>query len=213
MKRLSRLLPATTRTPTTNPTSRLPRRWLVVSAAAVALGLGTAYAAENAGAPLGKCASWHQGWHEGWHGHHHDDGIMIMKELGKLHNELKLTLTPAQEQLWQNALQTMTQARNAARTEHDTARKQFEAMTQQPVIDLDAIHNAHQKLADERRQRREQVTAAWLKVYDSLSEPQKKVVSDDIKQHLAQMAHRRGWMMEHGRNGGPGVTPSQAQPQ
>ncbi|MGG1944541.1 periplasmic heavy metal sensor [Trinickia sp. NRRL B-1857] len=207
MKRLSRLLSATAHTPQTNPTSRLSRRWLAVSAAAVVLGLGTAYAAENAPGPAGDTG----GWHHGWHGHHHDDGMMIMKELGKLHNELKLTLTPAQERLWQNALQTMTQARDAARTEHDAARKQFEAMAQQPVIDLDAMHNAHQKLADDQRQRHEQVTAAWLKVYDSLSEQQKKVVSDDIKQHLARMAHRGGWMMEHGHDAAPGAAPSQTQ--
>lgn len=211
MKRLSRLLPATTRTPNTNPSSRLSRRWLAVGAAAVALGLGTAYAAENAPGPVGDAG----GWHQGWHGRHHDDGMMIMKELGKLHNQLKLTLTPTQEQLWQNALQTMTQAHDAARAEHDAARKQFEAMTQQPVIDLDAMHSAHQKLADEQRQRHEQVTAAWLKVYDSLSDQQKKVVSDDIKQHLAHMGQRRGWLMEHGRDGGPGpnAAPAQNQPQ
>jgi Spy/CpxP family protein refolding chaperone len=204
MKRLSRLPSAAARTPATK-LNRLSPRWLAAAAAAVALGLGTAYAADNVLGPGGDGP----GWHHGWHGHHHDDGMMIMGELGKLHNELKLTLTPAQEQLWQNALQTMTQAREAARAEHEAARKQFEALARQSVIDLDAMHDAHQKLADQERQRREQVTAAWLKVYDSLNDQQKKVVSDDLKQHFAHMAHHHEWMMHRGGDGAPASAPSQ----
>ena len=183
MKRLSHLLPA----------------------AAVALGLSTAYAAENATGPDTDAGA--GGWHHAWHGHRHDDGTMLMRELGKLHNELKLTLTPAQEQLWQNALQTMTQARDAGRAEHETARKQFEGLAQQPILDLDAMHDAHQKLANDERERREQVAAAWLKVYDGLSAQQKKVVSDDIKAHFSRMAHRRGWMMGHGHDDAGASTP------
>lgn len=165
-----------------NPISKMSQRWVAVAAAALALGFGTAYAAEEAMGGAGA-------WHHGWHGHHHDDGTMLMMELGKLHNELKLTLTPAQEQAWQKALQTMNQAREAARADHEAAHKQFEALSQQPVIDLNAMHDAHEKLQSQEHERREQVAAAWLDVYNSLSEQQKKVVSDDIKARFAHMPH------------------------
>ncbi len=194
------------RTHKTNLISRLSLRWVAVAAAALTLGFGTAYAVEGAPGADGAGA-----WHHGWRGQHHDEGVMLMMELGKLHNELKLTLTPAEEQLWQNALQTMKQAHEAARAERDAARKQFEALSQQPVLDLNAMHDAHEKLAAQARQRREQVTAAWLKVYDSLSEQQKKVVSDDIKQHFARMMHHREGMMEHGHDGAATGTPAQNQ--
>lgn len=164
-----------------NSILRMSPRWAAVAAAALALGFGTAYAAEGA---MGG------GWHHGWHGRHHDEGMMLMMELGKLHNELKLTLTPPQEQAWQSALQTMNAARDAARADHEAARKQFEASMRQPVIDLNALHDTHEKLESREHERREQVTAAWLNVYNSLSEQQKKVVSDDIKARFARMTHR-----------------------
>ncbi|MGN6652408.1 periplasmic heavy metal sensor [Trinickia sp.] len=206
MKQPSPSLPLTRRKQKTNLISRRSLRWVAVTAAALTLGFGTAYAVEGASGPDGAGA-----WHHGWRGHHHDEGMMLMMELGKLHNELKLTLTPAEEQLWQNALETMKQAHEAARADHEAARKQFEALSQQPVIDLNAMHDAHEKLQDQERQRHEQVAAAWLKVYNSLSEQQKKVVSDDIKQHFARMMHHREGMMEQGHDGGPGAKPSQNQ--
>lgn len=206
MKQPSRLLPSTRRAPKANSISRLSSRWVALAAAALTLGFGTAYAVEGA---LGPDGMGH--WHHAWRGHHHDEGTLLMMELGKLHNELKLTLTPAQEQLWQNALQTMQQAHEAARADRDAARTQFEALSRQSVIDLNAMHDAHEKLANEERQRREQVTAAWLKVYNGLSEQQKKVVSDDIKAHFARMAHRREGMMQRGHDDAPASAPSQNQ--
>ena len=164
MKRTSPALPASQRTPKSNSISRFAPRWVAVAAAALTLGFGTAYAVEAGSGPDG---SGH--WHHEWRGHHHDEGMMLMMELGKLHNELKLTLTPAQERSWQNALDTMRQAREDARADHEAARKQFEALSQQSVIDLNAMHDAHEKLADKERQRREQVTAAWLKVFSKAS--------------------------------------------
>lgn len=194
------------RTRNTNIVSRLSARWVAVAAAALTLGFGTAYAVEGAAGPDGAGP-----WHHEWHGHHHDEGMMLMMELGKLHNELKLTLSPAQEKLWQSALDATKQAREAAHTDHEAARKQFEALGQQPIIDLNALHDAHEKLESQEQQRREQVTAAWLKVYNSFSEPQKKTVSDDIKAHFARMMHHREGMMEHGHDGGPATMPSQNQ--
>jgi protein CpxP len=205
MKHLSPSLPYTGRTHRSNLASRVSVRWVAVAAAALTLGFGTAYAVEGGAGPDGAGH-----WHHRWHGHHHDDGTMLMKELGKLHNELKLTLTPAEEQQWQNALQTMQQAREAARADHEAARKQFQALAQQPVLDLNAMHDLHEKLQDQERQRHDQAAAAWLKVYDGLSDQQKKVVSDDIKQHFARMTRHREGMMEHGHDGEPApVPPSQ----
>lgn len=206
MKQSSPSLPSPQRTGNTTFISRLSLRWVAVTAAALALGVGTAYAVEGAPGADGGGP-----WHHAWRGHHHDEGMMLMVELGKLHNELKLTLTPAEEQLWQNALQTTKQAHEAERADHEAARKQFEALAQQPVIDLNALHDAHEKLENQERDRHEQVTAAWLKVYNSLSDPQKKVVSDDIKQHFARMMRHRDGMMEHGHDGGPATMPSQNQ--
>ena len=206
MKQPTRLLPPTRRAPKTNLISRLSPRWVALAAAALTLGFGTAYAVEGMPGPDGMGH-----WHHEWRGHHHDDGTRLMMELGKLHNELKLTLTPAQEQLWQNALQTMKQAHEAARADREAARTQFEALSQQSVIDLNAMHDAHEKLATQERQRREQVTAAWLKVYNGLTEPQKKVVSDDIKAHFARMAHRHDGMMQRGHDDAPAPAASQTQ--
>ncbi|WP_206953452.1 Spy/CpxP family protein refolding chaperone [Trinickia acidisoli] len=206
MKQTLSSLPLARRAQKKSPISLAPSRWIAVIAAALTLGFGTAYAAEG-----GMGAGGAGGWHHGWHGHQHSDGMMIMKELGKLHNELKLTLTPAQEQAWQNALQTMKQEHEAARADHEAARKQFEALSQQPVLDLNAMHDAHEKLASQERQRHEQVTAAWLKVYNSLNDQQKKVVSDDIKQRFARMMHRHEWMKQHQQGGAQPATPSQNQ--
>ncbi len=150
-------------------------RFLAVAATSLALGLGTAHAAQPpAGGP---------GWHGGF-----------MKHLDQLHSQLNLT--PGQEKQWQAALDTMKQNRAAARANHKAMKQQFAAMQQQPILDLNALHDAHLKASQQSAQLREQTSAAWLSFYNGLNDQQKTIVSTAIKQRFAKMEERHEKMHE-----------------
>jgi Spy/CpxP family protein refolding chaperone len=145
---------------------------LATAAAALTLSLGVAYAAGvDAPAPG---APWH-----------HRDGRMMGKQLAELHTKLKLT--PAQEQLWQTAMDTMKRDRSAERANHDKMREQFKAMQQQPILDLNALDSAHEQAMQENARLHQETAKAWLAVYNALDDQQKTMVSDLLKRHFARM--------------------------
>lgn len=156
-------------------------RILAVAASSLALSLGIAYAAQPGGPMEGP------GGHGGWHGH-------FMKELTQLHGQLNLNA--AQEKQWQAALDTMKQSHDAERANREQMKQQFKSMQQQPILDLNAMHAAHQKVEQQDAQLREQTANAWLTFYNGLNDQQKTTVSTALKQRFAKMEQRHEKMRE-----------------
>ena len=179
-------------------------RFLAVAAASLALSFGAAYAAQPQGAP-GSDAMGHHGG-PGWH---HDG---FMKQLNQLHGQLKLNAD--QEKAWQAALDTMKQGHQAERANHQQMRDQFKQMQQQPILDLNAMHAAHQQIEQKDQQIREQTAQAWLNFYNGLNDQQKTTVSTALKKHFARM-HERGekmherWQKHHGAGAASGASATQ----
>jgi periplasmic protein CpxP/Spy len=181
-----------------NSMSIKPTRFLAVAAASLALGVGIAYAAGPSDAPAGGPGG--PGWH---HGH-------FEKQLNQLHGQLNLNAD--QEKQWQAALDTMKQNRSAARANHQQMKQQFQALQQQPILDLNALHDAHQRVEQQNAQLREQTTTAWLNFYNGLNDQQKTIVSTALKQHFAKMEARREkmherWEQHGGASGAMGLKP------
>jgi len=130
----------------------------------------------------------------------------MQQQLNQLHGQLKLNAD--QEKLWQTALDTMKQNRAAMRESRRQMHQQFEQMQQQPILDLNAMHAAHQKIEQQNEQLREQTSVAWLNFYNSLNDQQKTTVSTALKKHFAKM-HERGkkmhepWGKQHGAADAP----------
>ncbi|MGF6756884.1 periplasmic heavy metal sensor [Paraburkholderia sp. GAS334] len=159
-------------------------RFLAVAASSLALSLGIAYAAQPA-APMGGPGG--PGGPGGWHGH-------FMKELSQLHGQLNLNAD--QEKQWQTALDTMKQTHEAERANHDQMKQQFKSMQQQPILDLNAMYAAHQKIEQQDAQLRGQSANAWLAFYNGLNDQQKTTVSTALKQRFAKMEERHEKMHE-----------------
>jgi periplasmic protein CpxP/Spy len=155
-------------------------RFVAVAAASLSIGLGAAYAAQPA-APGGP---------GGWH--HHGD---FMQQMNQLHGQLNLNAD--QEKQWQAALTTMKQNRETERANHKQMHDQMKSMAQQPILDLNALHDMHQKAEEQNHQLHEQTAAAWLTFYNGLNDQQKTIVSTALKQHWAKMEARHEKMREH----------------
>jgi uncharacterized membrane protein len=135
--------------------------------------------------------------------------MRMQKQLDELHGQLKLNAD--QEKLWQTALTTMKQNHQAMRESHKQMRDQFKSMESQPILDLNAMHAAHQKIEAQNAQLREQTTTAWLNFYNALNDQQKTTVSTALKKHFAKMHEHEHKMHERwGKRGGPDGTPGAA---
>jgi len=176
-------------------------RFLAVAAASLALSIGAAHAQTPPKAGPGG-----PGAHAGRHGH-------FMKQLQQLH--AKLNLNADQEKQWQSALDTMKRNREAARANHQQFKAQFDSLKNQPILDLNALHAAHQRLQQQDAQLREQTASAWLAFYNGLNDQQKTTVSSALKARFAKannaarrcasagssvMARRRRRPRNNGRN-------------
>jgi protein CpxP len=181
--------------------SQKTSRILAVAAASLAFAVGAAHAAQNEPAPPSGPGGPGGG---GGPGH-------FMQQLNRLHGQLKLSAD--QEQQWQDAVNTMKQTREATRANHQQMRQQFQAMQQQPILDLNALHAAHQRIEEQNAQLREQSASAWLNFYNGLNDQQKTTVSTALKQHFAKMEARREkmrerWEKHHGGAPAPGSAPT-----
>ncbi|WP_296658018.1 periplasmic heavy metal sensor [Paraburkholderia sp.] len=154
-------------------------RILAIAAASFALATGAAHAQMP---PQGG-----PGMHQ-----MHGDFMMGVK---KLHD--KLNLNADQEKQWQAALDTMKQGREQARKSHEEMKQQLDSMMKQPILDMNALHAAHQKIEQARAQQHEQTAQAWLTFYNGLNDQQKTTVSTAFKEHFAKMEQRREKMREH----------------
>jgi uncharacterized membrane protein len=171
-------------------------RLLAISAASFALSMGAINAAHaQDAAPANTAGAHHAGWH-GAHGRHGGPGG-FMRGLKKLHD--KLNLNASQEKQYQAALDTAKQNREAMRANFRQFRQQLAALKQQPVIDMNALHDAHQRLAQQNRPLREQTEGAWLAFYNGLNGQQKATISDALKARFAKASQRRAQMHEHWR--------------
>jgi protein CpxP len=179
--------------------SQRTSRFLAVAAASLAFAAGAAHAAQNEpppgglGGPGGGGSSGH-----------------FMQQLNQLHGQLKLDAH--QEQQWQDAVDTMKQTRETTRANHKQMHRQFQAMQQQPILDLNALHAAHQRIEQQDAQLREQSANAWLNFYNGLNDQQKTTVSTALKQHFAKMEARREkmherWEQHRGGKPAPGSAP------
>jgi Spy/CpxP family protein refolding chaperone len=183
-------------------------RILTAAATALALTFGSAYAATNdaPGAPPASGAAV-MGAPGGPGGHRME--MRMQKQLEQLHGQLKLDAQ--QDKLWQTAIDTMKHNRDTMRDSHRQMHQQFESMANQPILDLNAIHAAHQKLEQQQAQLREETATAWLNFYNSLNDQQKTTVSTALKKHFAKMRehehnmHERWGKHRGAQDGAPGA--------
>ena len=168
-------------------------RFLAITAAALALSIGAVNAASAAtpdAPPPG--APGMMGGPGGPGGHHGE--MRMKKEMDKLHSQLNLNAD--QEKAWQAALGTMKQNHEAMRESHKQMHAQMASMEQQPILDLNAMYAAHQKIEQQNAQLRDQTSAAWLNFYNTLNDQQKTTVSTALKQRFARMEQHREKMHE-----------------
>ncbi|WP_250519336.1 periplasmic heavy metal sensor [Caballeronia sp. NCTM1] len=183
-------------------------RILTAAAAAIALTFGTAYAATNDAPPPPPPGGPAMMGGPGGHGGHRME-MRMQKQLDELHGQLKLNAD--QEKLWQTALTTMKQNRQAMRESFRQMHDQMKSMENQPILDLNAMHAAHQKTEQQNEQLREQTATAWLNFYNALNEQQKTTVSTALKKHFAKMReheqkmHERWGKHRGGPDGAPGA--------
>ncbi|WP_277187253.1 periplasmic heavy metal sensor [Caballeronia sp. BR00000012568055] len=180
---------------------------LTAAAAAIALTFGAAHAATSDAPPPpppGGAMMGGPGGPGGPGGHRME--MRMKKQLDELHGQLKLNAD--QEKLWQTALDTMKQGHEQMRDAHKQMHDQFKSMENQPILDLNAMHAAHQKIEQQQSQIREQTAQAWLNFYNALNDQQKTTVSTALKKHFAMMRehehkmHER-WSKQHGGAGAP----------
>ncbi|MGI4860870.1 MAG: periplasmic heavy metal sensor [Janthinobacterium lividum] len=122
-------------------------------------------------------------------------GPWLAHVLQRLHDQLKLT--PAQEQAWNQARTNTQHNFEAMHANHDAMRKQMETAAQQPILDLSALQAAHAQDAAREQTLRSDTEQNWITFYNGLTDPQKTLVSTEIKQQWKRM-------MNHGpHDGGP----------
>jgi Spy/CpxP family protein refolding chaperone len=79
---------------------------------------------------------------------------------------------------------------------HEQFAQQMNTAQSQTIIDMNALHAAHQQIDQQRAQLREQTAAAWLNLYNALNDEQKATVSADMKARWAKMERRHAKMRE-----------------
>jgi Spy/CpxP family protein refolding chaperone len=166
-----------------DPIFRKSSRFLAVAGAALAMTFGAAYAADAADDGMPTSSTHAQSEPGG-----HNGGAAFMRRLEALHAQLKLS--PEQEKNWQSAVTTMKQNHQTMRASHQQMREQLKTLQQPSILDLDALHAAHQRVEQQNQQLREQTMTTWLTFYDSLDNQQKTIVSTAIKKRFAQMEAR-----------------------
>lgn len=176
-------------------------RILATAAAALAISFGAFHIATAAtpDAPPPGGPGMMMGGPGGPGGHRME--MRMKQQMEQLH--AKLSLNADQEKLWQSALNVMKQNHEAMRASHMQMRDQMKSMENQPILDLNAMNAAHQKIEQQNAQLRDQSTAAWLNFYNALNDQQKTTVSTALKQHFAKMHEHEMKMHERwGKKGG-----------
>lgn len=122
-------------------------------------------------------------------------GPWLAHVLQRLHDQLKLT--PSQEQAWNQARANTKHNFEALQANHEDMHRQMEAAAQQPILDLNALQATHAQDAAREQTLRSDTEQNWITFYNGLSDPQKTLVSTEIKRQWQRM-------MNHGpRDGRP----------
>lgn len=112
-------------------------------------------------------------------------------------HKAELKLSAAQEKQWQAAEAASQAASQARRDAHAKLRESLAAEREKEVLDLAKID---QLIEQQREQAQAQQRAAheqWLAVYASLSQEQKRLASQHIKQGMARMDKRMAHKHRH----------------
>lgn len=158
---------------------------VIVTAVALSLGLAaSAFAVSPRGGE--QCGHGH-----GMHGQRMEHR---MKEMSRLHDELKLDAR--QEALWKQAEQASKDNMTGMRERFSKQREENLSLLKQPGADLRAVLKRMDELKAEGQKQHEANRDRWLTVYDSLNAEQKEKARLFFLSKLERM--------EHGRPRGPG---------
>ncbi|MBK7424085.1 MAG: periplasmic heavy metal sensor [Propionivibrio sp.] len=136
---------------------------IIVAAVAISLGLAaSAFAVSQRGGE-------HCGPGAGMPGQRMEHG---MKEMSRLHNELKLDAK--QEALWKDAEQAGKDNMASMRERFSKQREENLSLLKQPGADLRAVLKRMDELKAEGKKQHEANRDRWLTVYDSLNAEQKE---------------------------------------
>lgn len=113
----------------------------------------------------------------------------FMHDLARIKADLKLS--PDQEAGWQAAEAASKAAHEAMRQQHEAARDQFKAEMQKDIIDLAKLDQLMSQQREQARSLHEAAKSKWLAVYASLSDDQKRLVSQRIKAKMARFDKMR----------------------
>lgn len=117
----------------------------------------------------------------GMHERHRDHGI---KEMARLHDELKLD--SRQEALWKDAEKAGQDSRVGMRERFSKHHDEMLAQLSQPGADLRAVLKRMDEFKAEGQKQHEASRDQWLKVYDALSAGQKEKARLFFKSKLEQ---------------------------
>jgi periplasmic protein CpxP/Spy len=143
-------------------------RILTVAAMTLILGIGQAYAQENV-SDSGTAA------------------VATQLNMKQLHDQLNLNAD--QEVQWQSVLDAMRESHSAARMNADQMQAQEQALLQQPILDLAALHAAHEQVVQADAPLPGQSAKAWLTFYRALNDQQKTTVSNALRPHFEDISH------------------------
>ncbi|APR35524.1 periplasmic heavy metal sensor [Paraburkholderia sp. SOS3] len=145
-------------------------RFLAVAATAFVFSVGQAYAqAEPTGCAISQ------------------QPAVAPFNLRQLHDQLNLSAT--QEVQWQTAVDAMRETHAAERMNADQMQAREETLLQQPILDLSALHAAHENVVAQDAPLPEQSAKAWLTFYSGLSDQQKTIFSAALRPYLEEVAH------------------------
>ncbi|MQY51885.1 periplasmic heavy metal sensor [Rhodocyclus tenuis] len=160
--------------------SRTLRRFLAT--AAIGLGLGAA-STSFALPPDGGCDGRARGDWSAEHGGHGSP----LRELGRLHDELKLDAK--QEALWKDAEQATRDARKDSRERLREEHEKTLAALDQPNADLRAIFKAHDETHADIAKRHEASRERWFAFYDSLNPNQREKARLFLRKMIDHAGH------------------------
>lgn len=167
------------------------RRIALISAAALALGMGVA-GAQPAGGPYGPGFGGHHGM-GGPHGHA-AGGAMVGGLIEKA--KAQLNLNTMQQGMFDAAVADGKAARDAARARHLKARDAIHAELAAAEPNLEAVAKIADDIEAQDRTGRLAVRAQWLNLYKTFSVEQKAVVREMAQTRIARMEKYRQKMHE-----------------
>lgn len=137
---------------------------------------------------------------------HRADGALGHGPLQMLNrHKVELKLSAAQEKQWQAAEAASQAASQARRDAHAKLRESLAAEREKEVLDLAKIDELIEQQREQAQAQQRAVHEQWLAVYASLSQEQKRMASQHIKQGMARMDKRMARKHRHHDGPPPGA--------